>query len=97
MEYLDLTKFKTKAAAAKAAYEHLRKLCAAEGENPDIEVAIYSPEESRKRGYTSGWQVTWECGPHMWGLGWTLAGMARAEDWSWFCETHWGFDLCFVE
>jgi hypothetical protein len=60
-------------------------------------VAIFSPEQSQERGYTSGWQVCWEAGPYMWAVGCSLTGLTRAKDFSWFTETYWGFDLCFAE
>lgn len=68
------------------------------GEDPSGEVQIYSPEESQVRGYTSGWQVVWECGPMNWGMSMSLQILSGGIIPPWgFCETQWGFDLTFVE
>jgi len=72
--------------------------CPDYGQDPNYEVQIYSPEESQKRGYTSGWQVVWECGPENWGVSQSMATVMSGMIPPWgFCETHWGFDLIFVE
>lgn len=84
--------------AANAAYRALIMDCTDAGEDPDLEVQIYSPEESKKRGYTSGWHIVWECGPSMWGVSQSMAVINSGVIPPWgFCETYWGFDLTFVE
>lgn len=85
--------YKTKAGAAKGLYEALRKCAKAEGQNPDIEVAIYSPEQNKERGYGNGWSVCWEAGPFEWavGMSFELTG-----PWG-FTEPYWSFDLHFTD
>lgn len=86
------TDHKTKAGAAKALYATLRKVSAAIGQDPDFEVWIKSPAESKAHGYAGEvWHVCWESGPHDWGCGVYASG-------SWgHCETYWGFDLAFYD
>ena len=84
--------------AANAAYLALVMDCTDAGLDPNYEVRIYSPEESEQRGYTTCWHVTWESGPHQWGVGQSMAVITGGIVPPWgFCETHWGFDLIFVE
>ena len=63
---LDLTKYKTPATAAKKLYEFLRHKSAEFGQKPDIEIHLWSPEESESRGYSRAWTVCWESGPFEW-------------------------------
>lgn len=90
LDQVDFAGYTTAAGAAKAAHKALRKDCVEWGQDPDFEVFIYSPEQSKERGYTQGWQVVWECGPDNWGIRF-ISG-----PWG-FCETYWGFDLTFCE
>jgi hypothetical protein len=61
----DASKFKTKAGAAKALYKVLCKFSKDIGQNPDIEVQLYTPEQSKERGCTSGWRIQWEAGTNI--------------------------------
>ena len=84
--------------AANAAYLALRLDCAETGQDPSWEVQIYSPDESQKRGYASGWHVVWECGPEGWAVGESMRMISGGVIPPWgFCETYWGFDLTFLE
>jgi len=90
--------FESAEEAANAAYLALVMDCAEADLDPNWEVKIYSPEESQKRGYTTNWQVTWESGPHYWGVEQSMAIVTSGIIPPWgFCETQWGFDLIFVE
>ena len=90
--------FESAEEAANAAYLALILDCLDYGQDPNYEVQIYSPEESQVRGYTSGWQVVWECGPENWGVSQSMASVMSGMIPPWgFCETQWGFDLIFVE
>jgi len=79
---------------ARAIYRMLRVEAKAEGQNPDIEVSIYSPAQIRKHSPAHGdcWVVNWEAGPHDWAVHATLNGLNQA------CgkciEPYYGFDLC---
>lgn len=86
------SKYKTKAAAAKALYKALCKECKSYGSDPSYEVWIKSPEESVEHGYVGkAWHVCWESGPYMWGV-----NVFANADWG-HCETYWGFDLAFYD
>ena len=90
--------FESAEEAANAAYLALVMDCVDYGQDPNYEVQIYSPEQSQKRGYTSGWHLVWECGPTSWGLHESMGIVSGGIVPPWgFCETHWGFDLIFVE
>ena len=91
----DASKFKTKAGAAKALYKALCKLAKDMGQDSDIEVRLYTPEQSFARGYTTGWQVQWESGPYEWAIGASF----QVENYSgggWYTEPYYSFDLCFT-
>ena len=90
----DASKYKTKAGAAKALYKVLCKFAKDLGQNPDIEVQLYTPEQSKERGYTSGWQVQWEGGPYQWALGASLQVYNHKA--GWYTEPYYSFDLCFT-
>lgn len=84
--------------AANAAYLALVMDCAEAGLDPNWEVVLYNPEESKDRGHTSGWHLIWESGPHQWGVSQSMATVTSGMIPPWgFCETQWGFDLIFVE
>ena len=92
----DPKKYKTKAGAAKALYKALCKLSKDFGQNPDYEVQLYSPEQSKERGYTSGWQVVWESGP----FEWAITASFYVQNYSnggWYTEPYYSFDLCFTD
>ena len=65
---------KTPAGAANALHRFLRRKAREIGQNPDIEIQIWSPEESRRRTGWKCWQVCWEAGPFEWAV--HLAGGA---------------------
>ena len=86
------SKYKTKASAAKALYRALCKKCKEYGMDPDIEVSIRNPQQSKEHGYVTAWHVTWESAPwHDWGC-----AVFVNEIWG-HCETYWGFDLAFYD
>lgn len=91
---IDALPEKTAETMAKAAYAAVREACAAEGQNPDIETFIKTPEESHDYlGGTPGvWLVCWEAGPYMWAID---IGMAIVKQTGKLCEPHYGFDLTF--
>ena len=91
----DAAKFKTKAGAAKALYKALCKLAKAMGQDPDIEVSLYTPEQSFARGYTTGWQVQWEAGPYQWAIG--ASFQVANHKAGWYTEPYYSFDLCFTD
>lgn len=81
----------TKEAAARALYEALRKASAAIGQNPDREVALWSPDENP---FCKGqWGVCWESGPYQWAVG---ISMEVSGPWG-FCEPYYSFDLHFTD
>lgn len=59
---------KTPAGCAKAFYREIVKACLAEGLKPEIETALWSPEEAAARGYSKMWTVCWESGPWEWAI-----------------------------
>lgn len=89
----DPSQHTTQAGAAKALYKALCKLEREIGGNPDTEVHIYSPEQSKERGYTTGWQVVWESGPYQWAIAASTA-ICNHEA-GWYTEPYYSFDLCF--
>ena len=90
--------FESAEEAANVAYLALVMDCAEYGQDPNWEVVLYNPEESKDRGYTSGWHLIWESGPPQWGVGQSMAIVTSGIIPPWgFCETQWGFDLIFVE
>lgn len=91
LDGINFDEYKTKAGAAKAAYEAICAYVRELGMDPEHEVWIKNPEESREHGYTTSWHVCWESGPYQWAIGRFISG-----PWG-FCETHWGFDLIFTE
>lgn len=88
----DAKKYATAGDAAKALYKELCKLADKVGQNSDIEVRIYSPKESKQRGYCTGWQVVWEAGP----FEWAIAASFEISNDKWYTEPYYSFDLCFV-
>ncbi len=85
--------YKTCAAAAKGLYKALCKRAAAEGQKPEMEVAIWTPEENFKRDGTKAWRVSWEAGPYEWAIG---ASVEITGPWG-YTEPYYSFDLEFVE
>lgn len=94
LSQLSWAEFKTVEDAAKAAYAAACEDCRDERLNPDMEVALWSPEEARDKGFTNGWHLIWESGPYMWGVGTSMQTAAAHPPWG-FCETYWGCDLIF--
>jgi len=87
-------KYKTKAGAAKGLYKALCKWCKALGMKPDIEIHIYTPEQTEARGYGKFWNVSFEAGPFEWAVHASLQ-MPHCK-WG-YCEPYYSFDLHFVE
>lgn len=82
-------KYTTKGGAARGLYKALKKACKEYGQDPDIEIAIWSPEENSE----NCWRVSWESGPYQWAIG---ASFKITGPWG-FTEPYYSFDLCFVE
>jgi hypothetical protein len=79
---------------AKATYEALRKAATKVGQNPDMEVGISAPGSGYypgRSGDANAYWVTWEAGPHDWGI---AASMAISSTFG-LCEPYYGFDLTF--
>lgn len=95
---IDFSGFDKVEDAASAAYLAICADCTDTGQSFADEVQLYSPEQSAERGYTSGWHLVWECGPENWGVSESMHIVLSGILPPWgFCETHWGFDLIFVE
>ena len=56
-----ILKAKTAKTAAKLFHEYLCKI-----KGSDSGLYLWSPEETRERGWGSGWAVCWEEGPYEW-------------------------------
>jgi len=89
----DPKKYKTCAGAAKALFKALCKRAADEGQKPEMEVAIWTPEENFERSGTKAWRVSWEAGPFEWAIG---ASFEITGPWG-YAEPYYSFDLEFVE
>jgi hypothetical protein len=89
----DPTKYKAKAAAAKALHKALRKVCGDMGGNPDTELFIQTPEESARAGCGHNWRVGWESGPYQWAVGTSFEVENNPH---WYTEPYYSFDLCFT-
>lgn len=89
----DPKSYTTKADAAKGLYAALREAAKAEGQNPDSEVTLMTPEQSEKAGTGRNWRVLWEAGPFEWAISasWQVTG-----PWG-FTEPYYSFDLCFTD
>lgn len=79
---------------AKTAHAVVREMSAEQGQNPDIETFIKTPEESHDfmGGTPNIWIVCWESGPFEWAIS---ASMKVGEITGKQCEPYWSFDLCF--
>jgi hypothetical protein len=86
----DLSKCKTQEEAAKKLYAAIRKHASDLGMDPDSEVHLYPPHETKERGYGEFWWLTWEAGPYNWAVATFVNG-----PWG-HCEPYYGFDLQFV-
>lgn len=94
----DPVNYDTPEKAAKAFYEALKPAVIAYGQNPDSELAIWSPEKSRERGWGNNWTVLWEAGPYYWGVNVSLGGLWNSDvSPGWYTEPNYSFDVCFVE
>ena len=87
-------KYKTKAGAAKGLYKALCKWAKNVGMKPEIEVCIYTPEQTEARGYGKFWCVAFEAGPWEWAVHVSLQ-MPRCK-WG-YCEPYYRFDLHFTD
>lgn len=71
LETCDMSEAETPKEAAKMLYEYLTETLAV-NEN---EVILDSPDEAAAKRQGSGaWTVTWEGGPHKWGVNATMGG-----------------------
>jgi hypothetical protein len=86
-------KYKAPHAAAKALHKALCELCADWGGNADLEVLLFTPEQSERNGTGRNWYVCWESGPYEWAYetSWDVAN-----DPHWYTEPYHSFDLCFT-
>jgi len=75
MKVLDLSKL-TPEKAAKELYDWCVTKASDIGQKPEIEVALWSPEEADQKGYGKAWMVCWEAGPHEWATRLSLGGSA---------------------
>ena len=89
----DPSKYKTRAGAAKAFYKAVCKEAESRGQDPELEVHIWSPEQNVARGYCRSWCVSWESGPYEWAIGTSYQLHGEA----WYTEPYYSFDLCFAE
>lgn len=85
--------YKTKAGAAKAFHAAICKAAKSEGQNPDIEVRLMTPEESQAAGTGHNWRVIWEAGPFEWAI---PVSMEMSGPWG-YTEPYYSFDLCFTD
>lgn len=72
--------------AAKAAYEALKPLVQAYGQNPETELFWKTSEEAKAYGHSSAY-VSWEAGPYQWAC-FDFVTQRLA-------EPHYSFDLVF--
>lgn len=108
----DIVRAKTSKTAAKRFHAYICALAKASGQNPDIEVALWSPKEAKERGWGTNWAVAWEGGPYEWAVALSLGSQLHAGDYGysqegpfpsgihgsgWFCEPYNNFIMCFVE
>tara|TARA_E500000305_G_scaffold107218_2_gene106860 strand:- start:186 stop:533 length:348 start_codon:yes stop_codon:yes gene_type:complete len=84
---------KTAESAAKALHKALCERAEAEGQKPELEVHIWTPEEEKKRNGHACWRVSWEAGPYEWAIG---ASFEITGPWG-YTEPYYSFDLCFEE
>lgn len=85
-----LAQYKSPRHAAQAVYKLCREEAEREGQKPDIEVAIRTPEQNKKHGYNKCWAVSWEAGPYEWAV--EASCMKRSKV---YAEPHYSFDLQF--
>jgi len=103
---------KTPETAATRFAEWVRKLCKELGNDPN-NVFLWSPEETKQRGWGSGWAVCWEEGPFEWAVCTSLGSFLYAGEFGdyskpgsfpeglhgdgWFAEPYNNFVLNFYE
>ena len=107
----DFTKKKiSKEEAAEQLYQALCKQARAVGHDPAWEVSKPRPypndsthtDEERAGIQYEQLMVTYEAGPHDWGVGYSLSSHPESYDMmnnpqDWYLETHWGFDVVFTD
>ena len=98
----NLSRFKTTEAAAKALYREICKAAKDMGQNPEIEVRLMRPADSRAAGRGMVWRVMWEAGPHEWGIkasfgDFTVIAAKWDQKTEWYMEPHYSFDVGFCE
>ena len=107
----DFTKKKiSKEEAAEQLYQALCKQARAVGHDPAWEVSkpraypndSTHTDEERGGRESNALMVTYEAGPHDWGVGYSLSSHPESYDMmnnpqDWYLETHWGFDVIFTD
>ena len=107
----DFTKVKiSKEEAAEQLYQALCKQARAVGHDPAWEVSkpraypndSTHTDEERGGRESNALMVTYEAGPHDWGVSYSLSSHPESYDMmnnpqDWYLETHWGFDVIFTD
>ena len=97
-KHFESSKYKSKAGAAKAFHKVICKLAKdIFGHNPDIEVALMTPDRSQECGYGKQWRVMWEAGPYEWAIGVSMSNSGNCYKQGWFTEPYYSFDLGFCD
>ena len=106
----DFTKVKiSKEEAAEQLYQALCKQARAVGHDPAWEVSKPRPypndsthtDEEKEGRESSALMVTYEAGPHDWGVSYSLGGYPKSYAWpsgnpnDWYLECYYGFDVMF--
>ena len=68
MKKTDYSKLKTAKAIAKHVFDYLVEWDKAAGGSGKY-IYLWTPEESKERGYSHAWAVCWEGGPDEWAMG----------------------------
>jgi len=85
--------YKSPMGAARAVHRELVKHAIEVGHKPEIELAIWSPEEAARRGYSKAWTVVYEAGPYDWAIN-TSFNVTGQGFWT---EPYNGHMLCFYK
>lgn len=85
---------RTAEAVARALYAVVRRASEDAGQNPDIETAIWSPDQTPGR-YGRCWVVNWEAGPYEWAT--HASGYFTYLVNGSPIEPYYSFDLCIYE
>lgn len=104
--YIDLAYYKSKATAAKILHEIVRTCARREGQKPDIECWVNTPDTWKNYpDYGKNWRVMWEAGPYCWGVDLSCGEQPfkqygitiDVKGAKWFLEPHYSFDVGFVD